>query len=113
VVSHYMVVCCERTKTNTAQRDYLRRSQQAGFLIPLSGGIDSCATATLVYSMCRIVYAALLDGNSQVKEDVSRIAGWGETSWQPKSAKELCNRILHAVYMGVSFQDWYLRCTNF
>ena len=29
--------------------DYLRRSQQAGFLIPLSGGLDSASTATLVY----------------------------------------------------------------
>lgn len=38
--------------------DYLRRSRQAGFFVPLSGGIDSCATATIVYSMCRLVVEA-------------------------------------------------------
>ncbi|ORX95960.1 carbon-nitrogen hydrolase, partial [Clohesyomyces aquaticus] len=43
--------------------DYLRRSKAAGFLVPLSGGIDSCATAVIVFSMCRIVMNALKDGN--------------------------------------------------
>ena len=43
--------------------DYLRRSGAAGFLVPLSGGIDSCATATIVFSMCRIVMEAVADGN--------------------------------------------------
>jgi NAD+ synthase (glutamine-hydrolysing) len=28
--------------------DYLRRSKSAGFLAPLSGGVDSCSTATIV-----------------------------------------------------------------
>lgn len=35
--------------------DYLRRSGSRGYFLPLSGGIDSCATAVLVYSMCRLV----------------------------------------------------------
>ena len=35
--------------------DYLRRSRQGGFLVPLSGGMDSSSTATLVYSMCNLV----------------------------------------------------------
>ena len=35
--------------------DYLRRSGQGGFLLPLSGGLDSSSTATLVYSMCNLV----------------------------------------------------------
>ena len=35
--------------------DYLRRSRQGGFLVPLSGGMDSSSTATLVYSMCCLV----------------------------------------------------------
>lgn len=50
--------------------DYLRRSKAAGFLVPLSGGIDSCSTATLVFSMCRMVIDALKAGNEQVKADV-------------------------------------------
>ena len=38
--------------------DYLRRSGQGGFLLPLSGGLDSSSTATLVYSMCNLVRLA-------------------------------------------------------
>jgi NAD+ synthase (glutamine-hydrolysing) len=86
--------------------DYLRRSKVAGFLIPLSGGIDSCSTATLVFSMCRQVMKALEEGNTQVKEDVQRIAGASEAEgWLPKTPQELCNKILHTVYMGMEKQS--------
>lgn len=44
--------------------DYLRRSRAAGFFVPLSGGIDSCATATIVYSMCRLVASAAAAGSA-------------------------------------------------
>lgn len=38
--------------------DYLRRcGGVTGYFLPLSGGIDSCATATIVHSMCRLVVA--------------------------------------------------------
>lgn len=85
--------------------DYLRRSKAAGFLIPLSGGIDSCSTATLVFSMCRIVMQALKDGNKQVEEDVRRLtSGYGEKSL-PATAQELCNKILHTCYMGMKSQS--------
>ncbi|KAK5095441.1 glutamine-dependent NAD(+) synthetase [Lithohypha guttulata] len=39
--------------------DYLRRVGVAGFFIPLSGGIDSCATSVIVFSMCRLVHQAV------------------------------------------------------
>ncbi|KAK7959011.1 glutamine dependent NAD+ synthetase [Apiospora aurea] len=74
--------------------DYLRRSGQAGYLVPLSGGIDSCATATIVFSMCRIVMQAVKEGNSRVMEDVKRIAKY-------KGENELCNQIFHTIYMGM------------
>ena len=35
--------------------DYLRRSRTQGYFIPLSGGLDSCSTALIVYSMCCLV----------------------------------------------------------
>lgn len=38
--------------------DYLRRSGQAGFLLPLSGGIDSSSVACLVYCMCHHIFDA-------------------------------------------------------
>jgi NAD+ synthase (glutamine-hydrolysing) len=34
--------------------DYLRRCGAAGFLLPLSGGADSSATAAIVGSMCQV-----------------------------------------------------------
>lgn len=43
--------------------DYLRRSRTQGYFLPLSGGIDSCATATIVHSMCRLVAKAASDGS--------------------------------------------------
>jgi len=42
--------------------DYLRRSRTQGYFLPLSGGIDSCATAVIVSSMCRLVAAAAARG---------------------------------------------------
>jgi NAD+ synthase (glutamine-hydrolysing) len=48
--------------------------------------------------MCRVVIKALEAGNSQVEADVRRIASWGEEKL-PSTAEELCNRVLHCVYM--------------
>lgn len=36
---------------------------QAGFFLPLSGGVDSAATACLVYSMCHQVCEAVKHGS--------------------------------------------------
>jgi NAD+ synthase (glutamine-hydrolysing) len=80
--------------------DYLRRSNAAGFVVPLSGGIDSGCTATIVFSMCRLVMNAIRAKNAQVMADVQRVVG--TKSWTPKSPSDLCNRILHTIYMGVS-----------
>ncbi|KAJ5721565.1 uncharacterized protein N7483_009499 [Penicillium malachiteum] len=83
--------------------DYLRRSKAAGFFVPLSGGIDSCATATIVYSMCRLVIAAIKDGNEEVIADVKRIAAYSEKL--PETAEELCNQIFCTCYMGMENQS--------
>lgn len=73
--------------------DYLRRSRQAGFLLPLSGGIDSCATAVLVFSMCRIVVGEISKGNESVISDVQRIAGpYVKQGWLPRTPQELCHK---------------------
>ena len=70
--------------------DYMRRSGTAGFLVPLSGGIDSCATAVTVFSMCRLVIEAIQAGNEQVIADCRRIAKYTEDL--PKTPQELCNQ---------------------
>ncbi|KAL9116836.1 MAG: hypothetical protein Q9187_006635 [Circinaria calcarea] len=74
--------------------DYLRRSKQAGFFIPLSGGIDSCATSVIVFNMCRMVIEAIQGGNTHVIADARRICGEPEASvWLPSSEQELCGRV--------------------
>ncbi|KAG7268567.1 hypothetical protein CRUP_036324 [Coryphaenoides rupestris] len=57
--------------------DYLRRSGQAGFLLPLSGGVDSSSTACIVYSMVL-----------------------GDPSYHPQGPRELCGRLFTTCYMG-------------
>ena len=85
--------------------DYLRRSHQAGLFLPLSGGIDSCATAVIVFSMTRLVYAAMVDDNKQVIEDARRICAEPKDSkWMPSKPEELCYRI---------FDNWFAIVTVF
>lgn len=102
--------------------DYLRRSKASGFLLPLSGGLDSCATAIIVYSMCRLVMIAVKGGDEQVIADVKRIVVptkdnmpstpkvfASTASKTRRNAKnlnqELCNRIFHTVYLGMASQS--------
>ncbi|GAA5905929.1 glutamine-dependent NAD(+) synthetase [Sporobolomyces salmoneus] len=81
--------------------DYLRRSGCSGYFVPLSGGIDSCATATIVFSMCRLVAKASAEGNEQVIKDARRIAGEAEDSdYVPVDPREFCSRVFHTCYMG-------------
>lgn len=89
--------------------DYLRRSGAAGFFIPLSGGIDSCATSVIVFSMCRLVYSTIHSpetSNStkeQVLRDCLKVCGEApESPWLPSSPQEVCGRIFHTCFMGTT-----------
>lgn len=76
--------------------DYLRRSNQAGAFLPLSGGIDSCATAVIFFCSMKLVYDAVQDGNEQVIRDARRISGESEDStWLPSSPQDICKRLFH------------------
>ncbi|NWQ73961.1 NADE synthetase, partial [Columbina picui] len=78
--------------------DYLRRSRQAGFLLPLSGGIDSSATACIVYSMCHQVCLAVKNGNADVLADVRKIVN--DETYVPEDPREFCKRIFTTCYMA-------------
>ncbi|KAI6024088.1 hypothetical protein BKA83DRAFT_4267572 [Pisolithus microcarpus] len=81
--------------------DYLRRSRTQGYFVPLSGGVDSCATAVIVYSMCRLVADAARRADKQVIADARRIVGEPEDSgYIPSDPREFCSRIFHTCYMG-------------
>ncbi|KKA20102.1 NAD(+) synthase (glutamine-hydrolyzing), partial [Rasamsonia emersonii CBS 393.64] len=81
--------------------DYIRRGGAAGFFLPLSGGIDSCSTAIIVFSMCREVIRAISEGNKDVIRDVRRLCAEPEGStWLPKEPQEVCHRLFHTAFMG-------------
>jgi len=83
--------------------DYLRRCGAAGMLVPLSGGIDSCATATIVYSMCRLVVREIEAGNEVVVGDAKRLCGGDDPHGM--TAEQFCNRIFSTVFMGMQAQS--------
>lgn len=78
--------------------DYLRRSGQGGFFLPLSGGVDSSSSACIIHSMCRMVVDAISTGEAQVLHDVRKILA--DPEYTPRNAAELCNRLLVTCYMG-------------
>ena len=80
---------------NTDYRNRRRCGGACGFFLALSGGIDSCATATIVFSMCRLVHNAMIvEKNEQVLKDARRLCA-KESSWLPESPQEICNHLLH------------------
>ena len=86
--------------------DYLRRSSLAGFLLPLSGGVDSACSAMIVFYMCQILMDAIRRGDGQVISDVQRIAGaYEEEGWLPDSPQALMRNLLHTIYMGMAKQS--------
>ena len=83
--------------------DYLRRSGMNGFFLPLSGGADSAAVATIVFSMCTMVVAAVKSGDKDVLSDVCRIVG--DDSYSVTDPEDLCGKILHTAYLGSKGQS--------
>jgi NAD+ synthase (glutamine-hydrolysing) len=83
--------------------DFLRRSRQAGFFLPLSGGIDSCATACIVFSMCKLVFAEIQEGNCQALRDLLQIVGEDASSlWRPQTPENIARRLFVSAYMGMA-----------
>ena len=80
--------------------DYLRRSEAAGYFIPLSGGADSGAVATLVGSMCQLVAKAIREKDASVTRDVHRWLTDNETPDVFSDPCVLANRLLYTCYMG-------------
>lgn len=82
--------------------DYLRRcGGPSGYFIPLSGGIDSCATSMIVYSMCNLVFKAIENGNKAVLSDLQKVSKQG-AEWIPESPEQISNKLFHTCYMGTS-----------
>lgn len=79
--------------------DYIRRCNGTGYFLPLSGGIDSCATAMIIHSMCRLVHKACHEGNDLVLKDIRRITR-SPDDWIPENPQEIANKMFHTCFMG-------------
>ena len=92
--------------------DYLRRSGQGGFFLPLSGGADSASTAVIVFSMCNVVVESVRKGCAKTLEDVRRVVG--DENYIPKDPEDLCYQIFVTCYMGTnnSSKETRLRAKN-
>ncbi|CAG0881319.1 unnamed protein product [Darwinula stevensoni] len=78
--------------------DFLRRSGQGGFFLPLSGGVDSSSVACIIFSMCHLVVDTIQKGVEEVLVDVRHIVG--DSAYVPVDPRELCSRLLITCYMG-------------
>ncbi|MDD7986267.1 NAD(+) synthase [Lentisphaera marina] len=74
--------------------DYMRKSWSKGFILSLSGGVDSATCAALVYHMCERLIKEL--GIDQTKSSLFYIPGIDAVN----SAKSLCNLLLTCVYQA-------------
>jgi len=85
--------------------DYLRRSGQRGYFLPLSGGADSSSTATLVAIMCQRVFHELHHGSERSKSlvlaEVRKITK--RPSYVPSSWQDLCGKIFVTCYMASQY----------
>ncbi|KAF7525337.1 hypothetical protein G7054_g11120 [Neopestalotiopsis clavispora] len=77
---------------------YLTRTNAGGFFLALSGGLDSCTVATLVFGMAQLVLVSINAGERTVLDDLRCITG--EPNFTPKAPQEIVGRLLHTCYMG-------------
>jgi len=85
--------------------DYLRRSGQRGYFLPLSGGADSSSTAALVGIMCQRVCNELEEGSDRSKQqtlaDVRKVTK--RPTYVPSSWQDLCGKIFVTCYMASQY----------
>lgn len=80
--------------------DYLRRSRMKGFMMPLSGGLDSSTVATLVYGMCNHLFANR-KGNSEIISYFKDIHDVDITTID--SPEAICSLILNCSYLSTKY----------
>lgn len=78
--------------------DYLRRSGARGFFLPLSGGADSAAVATIVASMSKIVFESIQGGNAETLATLRRIVK--NEKFTPAKYQDIVNQLLVTCYLG-------------
>lgn len=90
--------------------DYLRRCKgMGGFIIPLSGGIDSSSVACLVYKMSQMIFNRI--NRTKMIEFTSddavakllQVTNYNSFQLKYKSVQDICGKILRCVYLGTKY----------
>ncbi|KAH9526118.1 Glutamine-dependent NAD(+) synthetase [Dermatophagoides farinae] len=95
--------------------DYLRRCIPGGikgFIVPLSGGLDSSSVVCIVYSLCRFLHHQIYSvKNQNVIKSLKSILDIEAHELQPQ---DICQRLLRCCYLRTKFsgQDSYDRAKN-
>ena len=86
--------------------DYLRRCigrGLEGFVVPLSGGLDSSSVVCLVYSLCTLLYKQVANKN-KIIIDYLKVLFKDETiADRIQSPKDICYKILKCVYLSTRY----------
>ena len=69
--------------------DYLRRSGARGFFLPLSGGADSGAVASLVASMSQMVFESIQNGDEDTLKDLRTLVK--DPKFKPEKYQDIVN----------------------
>lgn len=85
--------------------DYLRRSRMFGFMMPLSGGLDSSSVATLVFSMCNYLFSNLVDVQVQEYFKAAHKIDPEKLASIFKSPEDICKRLLKCCYLSTKYSS--------
>lgn len=82
--------------------DYLRRSRMKGFMMPLSGGLDSSTVATLVYAMCHHLFLNRKDNDEIISyfKDLHNV-----DARLIESPEEICKLLLKCSYLSTRYSS--------
>ena len=82
--------------------DYLRKCPGfKGFILPLSGGIDSSSVACLVYCMCDMLQDHIRDPRN-ITDRIKKLLDLNEGDPTP-DAKAICSKLLRCVYLASEY----------
>lgn len=81
--------------------DYLRRCGSKGFIVPLSGGLDSASVACLVFCLCNLLWKQVTQQNRYIISKLEELLSTKSGTWT--SSKSICHHLLKCAYLSTRF----------
>lgn len=81
--------------------DYLRRSGMKGFMVPLSGGLDSSSVIVIVFCMCRLLCDNLQ--NDSISHYLTSAHAMTQSAIDSSKPTDLCKRLLSCAYLSTQY----------